>query len=251
MRHRMIGETTMKTIRQAAVAAAAVFLLVSAYVLAQGETAKEEPTAPGSLSLEQVVVRLQANYESINTYQADFEQEVRRLSGAEPITRARGHVLYKKPGKMVWNYLEPEEHVYINEGNTIWDYSKAEKEAYWLPVKDSIYKSFLLGLGDLERDFEISFHAGRKLSHRGEYQLSLVPRNEEERQVLGTLTFYVDPESFLVVRTESVDSLGNRNLITFKNFKLNIELEDSLFKFTPPPGVRVIEADKALREGGR
>jgi outer membrane lipoprotein carrier protein len=200
-----------------------------------------QPAAAGSdLSLEEIATKLQANYEKINTYTGRFEQEIWSRSTGKVVSHGEGEVKYKKPGRMVWHYQKPDEHIYINEGNTIWDYSPANKEAYQLPVRESVYKTFLLGLGDLRKDFEISFHSGRKMSADGFYQLDLVPKQDNERRVLGAITFYIDPGTFLVQRTESVDALGNRNTIKFSGIKLNVEIPDEVFRFVPPPGTKII-----------
>ena len=199
------------------------------------------PTPP-ALTLDQVIQKVQAHYQALKTYQVEFDQELYSASQARVISKGQGVVIYKKPSKMVWHYDVPEDHFYITDGNTLYDYAPADKEAYVMPVKDALYKSFLLGLGDLKKEFEISFHSGRPKTSDGLYQLDLVPRDQEERQALGTITLYLDPQSFQVKNTEMVDALGNRNHVVFKNPKENPDLPDSLFKFSPPPGVNVIKA---------
>jgi len=214
---------------------------------AQGGTGAAEAPTGGDLSLDQVVDRLQKNYEKVNSYQAGFDQELYSMTQGRVVSRGSGLVIYKKPGRMVWRYREPEEHLYITSGSTIWDYSPVEKEAYLIPMKEALYKSFLLGLGNVRDEFEASFHAGRKKNADGLYQVELVPRDKAERDSLGAITLYVDPDDFLVRSTEMIDALGNRNRITFKDLKTNPELPDSLFVFEPPPGVSVIRADQALQ----
>jgi len=214
-------------------------------VLSQGSNpppAGAPTPAPETLTLDQVIAKVQANYAAINTYSTDFEQELLSLSQGRVISRGAGTVIYKKPSKMVWTYQTPEEHLYITDGNTIWDYAPADKEAYIIPMKDALYKSFLIGLGDLKKEFEVSFHSGRAKNQDGLYQLDLVPRDQAERETIGTITLYVDPKDFLVRITEMTDVLSNQNRIAFKNMKLNPELDDALFKFNPPPGVKVIKA---------
>jgi len=214
-----------------------------------GTTVEKSGEAEETLALDDVIGRLQENYKKINTYQAEFEQEIYSMTQGRVMTRGKGTAFYKKPGKMVWRYQEPEEHLYLTSGNTIWDYSPVDKEAYVLPIKDALYKSFILGLGEIKKDFEVSFHAGRRKSKDGLYQLDLVPGNRAEREAIGTITIYVDPKYFMVRKTEMVDALGNRNRIRFFDIKVNPDLSDTLFKFEPPPGVEVIHAQE-LAPGG-
>ncbi len=204
-------------------------------------------TNPAPLSLEQVIEKLQANYQDVNTYEVDFDQQVIGVTQGRVISTSTGSVKYKKPNQMVWHYASPEEHLFITDGATIYDYCPADKEAYVLPMKDAIVKSFLLGLGDVKKDFEVSFHSGRALDKSGRYQLDLVPRNQAEREVIGAITLYLNPKNgFMVEVTEMVDPLGNHNQITYKNMKKNLPIDDKLFKFEPPPGVKIINAKDLL-----
>lgn len=227
---------------------AAALMAFPAHLQAQeNPPAKQEsrkdagPASVADLSLDQVVEKLQENYEKIKTYRADFSQELFSTAQGRVVTRGEGAVVYKKPGMMKWEYTLPEEHVYIIKGDTIWDYSPEDSEAYVLPVGDALYKSFLLGLGDISADFEISFHAGRKKDRQGRFQLDLVPREKKARETIGTITIKVSPEDFLVRETQLVDPLGNRNTIRFKNMKMNPEVNKEEFEFQPPPGTEVIK----------
>jgi len=232
-----------------------VFVLLISISYAQdkpGESSDEKPAesavsdavSTAELNLDQVIEKLQENYGKIDTYQAEFKQQLSSTVQGKVISKGSGTVFYKKPGKMLWRYTAPEDHIFLTDGNTIWDYSPVDKEAYVLPVSDRVYKSFLLGLGDIRKDFEVSFHSGRKKNKDGQYQLDLVPRSQVERETLGTITLYVDPESFMVKSTEMVDAFGNRNVMRFSDMELNVPLDDSVFKFEPPPGTQVIRSEE-------
>jgi len=213
-----------------------------ALALMIGFVAVAQQAAP-SLSLDQVRQKLEENYKTVATLQANFEQELWSATQGRVISKGEGTVKYKKPGKMVWQYVKPEEHLYLTDGDTIWDYAPVEKEVTIYQVKDSLYKSFLIGIGDLKKDFEVAFHSGRAKNQAGLYQLDLTPRDPLERETIGRITIYVDPATFLIRETETIDALGNRNVIRFKEVVKNPTLADDIFKFTPPKGVRVIKAD--------
>jgi outer membrane lipoprotein carrier protein len=227
-------------------------LLISACILApwlgtsQSGTGKDAPPAPppdNSLPLDQVIQKVQANYAKVQTYLADFDQQLFNTAQNREISHGSGFVIYKKPGKMVWSYGKPEEHYYFADGNTLIDYSPAEKEAYVLPLRDITIRSFLFGMGDLKKDFEVSYHDGRALTPSGLYQLDLVPKDPTDREAFGTITVYLDPKNdFLVTFTLMTDALGNENRMKFINIKVNDPIEDAKFKFTPPPDVKVTQA---------
>lgn len=239
----------MTYLKSPAVRAAALVLLMAGAAWSQTSPAPEPPAEAADLSLEQVIGKLQDNYAAIKSYQAEFDQEIYSMTQGRVISKNQGSIIYKKPSRMVWYYQTPEEHLYVTSGDTIWDYSPEDKEVYVLPVKDALYKSFILGLGDLKKEFEISFHSGKKRNSQGYYQLDLIPKDKAERESLGIIMMLVDPSSFLVLTTEIVDALGNRNRITFREIVKNPELDDSKFKFVAPPGVKVIRADEAVPAG--
>jgi len=234
------------TIKYLALMTFAFFPVVFAFAREGDEMQLEAEDTKPSSELGLVVKNLQQNYESIKTYRAEFEQEVFSLNRGKVISRGAGKVLYKDPGKMAWRYQEPEEHLYVTMGDTIWDYSPAEKTAYVMPVENALYKSFLLGLGDIEKDFEVSFHAGTPRNREGNFQVDLVPRDKTEREAVGRITLYIDPQSSMVVSTEMKDALGNVNRIKFKKVETNVEIKDRAFRFKPPPGTRVIEAGEMM-----
>ena len=97
----------------------------------------DTPTLP----LDDVLARLQENYKKIDTYSVEFEQRLYSVDQAKVINSGEGTVIFKKPGKMVWTYTKPEEHIYISDGDTIIDYAPRDKEAYIIPMRDAVYKS--------------------------------------------------------------------------------------------------------------
>jgi outer membrane lipoprotein carrier protein len=212
-------------------------------------------TAPApqdnALPLDQVIQKVQANYQKVNTYMVDFDQELFSPSRDQVVSKGSGFVIYQKPGKMVWRYGKPEEQYYFIDGNTVCQYIPADKEAIILPLKDRTIRSFLLGLGDLKKDFEVSFHEGRALTPSGRYQLALVPKDASDREAFGTIIIYLDPnQNYMVEFTKMTDGFGNENRMHFINMKINTPIDPSKFKFTPPPDVKVTQA-KDLTGGGK
>lgn len=59
----------------------------------------------------------------------------------------------------------------------------------------------------------------------------------------GTRTLWIDKETFFVLRDIFLGKDGKQNLGTYtvRNIEYNVELPDSLFEYTPPPGARVTD----------
>ena len=210
--------------------------------------------AEANLSLDQVVDKVQANYDQAKTYSASFRQEITSPSFGQAVSSGQGEIRFQKPGKMVWKYEKPEAHVYVLGGNTLWDYYPAEKRAIHLTLDQALIenapKSFLFGMGKLKQEFEISFHAGRPVEADGSVKLDLVPKSEQARAGLGTLVFTIGPKDFLVREVEMTDALGNLNHLWFENIKLNPTLDSKQFAWTPPKGVKVLSGDSPPAPSG-
>ena len=57
----------------------------------------------------------------------------------------------------------------------------------------------------------------------------------------GEVVIGVDPRDHRILATEVNDLFGNTTIIRFQNYKNNVGLARSLFAFTTPKGVDVID----------
>lgn len=212
-----------------------------------------EPSAGSTLTLDQVVDKLQANYDQAKTYTAAFRQEITSPGFGRPLNEGRGEIKYRKPGQMLWKYDQPEPHLYILDGNTLWDYYPAEQRAIHLTLDQALVqnvpKAFLFGMGKLKQEFEISFHAGRPVEPDGSIKLDLVAKDDQARAMLGTLVFTIDPQDFLVREVEMTDGLGNLNHLWFEQVKLNAPLAAKQFQWSPPKEVKIYRLGAEDAEG--
>ena len=103
----------MNTGKLVAIIAALWLGAVSLASYAQDEAAAPEAEKNGStvtktLTLDEVSAKLQLNYQDIHTYETRFDQEIYSVAQGRVMTKGAGVASYKKPGKMVWRYNEPE-----------------------------------------------------------------------------------------------------------------------------------------------
>jgi outer membrane lipoprotein carrier protein len=110
--------------------------------------------------------------------------------------------------------------------------------------------TFLAGLGNLSRDFTISY-ASPDTDSAGNPILELLPR--EASPLLRTLQIVVDREAvqarasgskrvyFPILSTTVRDPSDNQTIIKFTNIQVNRGLSRSNFRFIPPPGVEVVK----------
>jgi len=191
-----------------------------------------------TLSLDQVLSKVQEQYEVHQDFKANFVQES-FLKSLGKKQQAEGTVSFKKPGKMRWIYRRPTQQEIISDGKTLWTYRPEEKQviigAMTRAFQSKAPSTFLAGIGNLKRDFQARF--AKEIPLGKVYALELVPL--ETQGGLEKLSLVVDRQSFKILQAKIQDAMGNITQISFSKIQFDNQLSDSLFAFTPPPGVEV------------
>jgi len=184
--------------------------------------------------------QLQAHYQSIRDFSANFTQSY-RTGVLKTRTQESGTVAVKKPGKMRWTYTQPERKDLVSDGRNIYWYVHEEKQVVRRDVAEtaSTPDLFLSGKGDIGRDF-IATHATSSIP--GSVALKLVPRRAEPEYEYLVVAF--DPKSLQIRGLTTRDHQGGESSFTFSNMKENRGLSDKDFVFTPPRGVPVVDSER-------
>ena len=202
-----------------------LFALVTALAAAQ---TRQSPEA--------LAKDLQARYQSIRDFSADFVQTY-RAGVLKTQTQERGTVAVKKPGKMRWIYTKPERKELVSDGRTMHWYVPADKQVILSDVGDQANTPalFLSGKGDIARDFTPSYVAS---AVPGTVALKLLPRRSEPEYEYLVVT--LDPGTLQMRVLMTRDHQGGESTLTFSNMKENRGLPDKDFVFTTPRGVTVV-----------
>jgi outer membrane lipoprotein carrier protein len=212
-----------------------------------GSTARSEEAKP--LDPAVVIGLVQSFYDQTKTLQADFEQ-TRYTRLYDRYDRATGKVVFKKPGKMRWDYAQPNGQVFVSDGKKLLIYQPPEEgEKGGQLIERALEEdqlpsafSFLIGSGNLEKDFEV-----RLLEHDNEkfqagYVLQLIPKRSTPNY--EQLVFYVrtltteGKRAGIVQRVLIIDSAGNRNRFDFAKIKFNRDVSDKRFTYRAPKGTQ-------------
>jgi chaperone LolA len=194
--------------------------------------AQSAPTA------DQLARRLQAHYDTVRDFSADFTQTTR--SGLLPqMSVEQGEVQVKKPGRMRWTYRSPQEKIVGADGTDFFLYVREDRLVTYTPLPEpgqgTTALLFLAGFGDLTRDF--STHVPPDPPD-GEWHLMLTPRLAED--TFEVLTLMVDRRTLALRGLETTDDQGGRTTVRLSNYRENVGLRDDQFTFDPPRGVEVI-----------
>lgn len=192
------------------------------------------------LTAPELAQALQRKYDSIRDFSADFIHTYQGGVLKRQLTE-RGRVLIKKPGKMRWDYTEPERKQFVSDGTKIYFYIPADKQVIVSSVPTDAEATtpalFLTGKGRLTSDFTpslVELPAGLPAGSRA---LKLLPKSRQSDY--DWLVLAVDPATFVIRGLMTVDAQGGTSTFSFTNLKENVGLADNQFAFKIPRGVDV------------
>ena len=166
---------------------------------------------------------------------ARFTQSYRSgMLGREVVER--GVVSIKRPGRMRWEYKDPESKLFVTDGRTFYFYVPADKQVVVSEqdAERSLAGRLLSGRGGLLEEFDASLEEPLE---EGVLRVKLEPRREQPEVERAFLE--VEPSG----RIRSIlleDVQGNRTRFRFEGVRENTGVADKLFRFDVPAGVEVI-----------
>ncbi len=192
------------------------------------------PPAPAAPSAAALAAKVQAYYERTRDLEARFAQTY-TYAGFGRRQVSSGVLRVKKPGMMRWDYEKPTKKTIAVKGSRLVQWEPEENQAYVDDKFDASAMSaavtFLLGKGDLAREFDLS------VDDLG--ALVLRPKAPDPRVDSIALTV---AEDGAVTATRVLDGSGNVNELKFSGTKRNVGIQDSAFDVKLPKDVRRIAA---------
>jgi len=193
-------------------------------------------------TLEDAVQRLESAYRGIRDLKATFQQSAFNKTLNQTL-EAKGTLYLKKPGKLRWEYTAPTPQEIVSDGKRLWVYTPQLKQVNVSDAPSALAGpagSFLAGLGQVREQFTARFlNPAQPTDPDGLVVLDLTPK--QPQPMLARLVVSVDPQAWLVRKAVLYDQLGNTVAVRFLDVAVNAGLADTLFAFTPPPGVAVIQ----------
>jgi outer membrane lipoprotein carrier protein len=219
--------------RQSILAAA----LISTCLFAQQLPA----TAQDAPSVKELARRVDRHYNLLHSLKAGFTESYVGLG----IKRSEsGTLLLLKPGRMRWDYSTPPGKLFLLDGKYAWFYTEGDSQVQRIPAKqlDDLRSPlrFLLGHTELEKELDNLTIAPASNS---QFTLTGQPRGQgsgpDTRVPRLALTFTGDG-TITGIEIEEADGAITR--FTFTAEQPNAPIQPSVFHFTPPAGVPVIDA---------
>jgi len=191
--------------------------------------------APALSPAEALARRVEARHRGLGDLTARFAQSYRSGMLGREITE-KGTLSLKPPGRMLWEYRDPEKKTFVSDGRRFYFYVPADRQVIVREQADlrGIPALLLSGRGDILTQFEVTFD---EKAPPGRQRLVLVPRKPDPE--VEQVTLDVDPtdriRGILVL-----DAQGNRSRFEFEDIRENVGLKDRIFEFKVPQGVEVI-----------
>ena len=214
--------------------------LLLAFATAQAATvaAPAKPATADCPDPATIVKKLQARYDETRAFQAQFVQEM-KVASLGVSDRAEGTVVFKKPGKMRWDFQTPKAQQIISDGAILWISQPEDRQVLKAPFKAAFVSttpvSFLLGVGRITDEFRPETDArGCTATH---LYVRLASKKSEE---IGAVSFGVDRATYDIVEAAVTDPLGNVTTLGFSQIERNVDVPDATFEFVVPAGVDVI-----------
>lgn len=197
-----------------------------------------------SQDLETIIDNVQRQYEVTDDIQATFIQ-IALIKSIPQEKKSEGRVLFKKPGKMRWEYTDPEQQLLVSDGRTMWYYVAEDQQVIIQDTEDAYGSktpiTFLSGMGKLQNDFYIKLlpPSDETTQLVSGHRLELLPKQPQPD--LAKLILTIDPTTYQIVHTAVYDPYGNITDVYLQEIQINTSPPDDLFHFDiPEEGVDVI-----------
>ncbi len=185
-----------------------------------------------------VVDRLQQNYDATSDFVADFRQET-EVKTLNRSLKTAGKLSFKRPGKMLWRYDTPKDQFVLTDGNFLYFYQPEQNQIIKSPLKNAfrtdIPLSFLLGLGNLKKDFNASLLG----TEENQYILRLESKGDAGGY--SDIRLGVRKNTADIAWISVRDGAGNLTTLRFSEMRKGVGVKDTLFQLQIPYGADIVE----------
>ena len=205
------------------------------------------PSKAQNIEAFEVALKLQNTYESATNVIADFKQTT-TMKFSSRIRRGSGTMIFSKPGRMRWDYLNPDYQVLISDGRTISMYFEKSNQMIISDAKDYLQSdvtySFFAGTGDILRDFDVSTPDFTN-DTKNTFLLRLIPKSSHPQVAL--IYAWITHDTFLIAHLQIIDHFDTVTDLFFSNIQIDSdhygdrEINEALFTFIPPANTEIIE----------
>jgi len=203
---------------------------------------------PAFSQSESGVEQLRQFVRNSKTAEGDFVQQQLRApranesqeKGLKVVRETRGHFVFQRPGRFIWDTQKPFEQKLITDGKQLILWDKDLNQATFRPAGQALATTpaaILFGESSLDQNFDLVEGEERL----GMKWVALAPKkNPNSKGDLPYTKISVGMANGLPKALELIDGLGSVVLVTLDRIQLNVNLPANRFTFTPPAGAEVL-----------
>ncbi len=219
----------------------AAFVAVASVAVATAAfAATNDGQRPGELKA--ILDKIQHHYDATRSSSARFHEEIAPVGGLKRIRE--GTVYFRKPGRMRWEFATPDPETIVSDGERLYSYQPDLNQVIESPLKQALKTNgavgFLLGIGNLRRDFDAALPAAKPSD--GRVHVLLRPKGDGLKFEL-----VLDPATYDIVGFTMTDQIGDITKLSFSEIRDNPALDDALFAFKAPEGADIVTAPAPSR----
>ncbi|MBI3404414.1 MAG: outer membrane lipoprotein carrier protein LolA [Acidobacteria bacterium] len=203
---------------------------------------------PQKVSAAEVLHLIESRSRAAKTLKATFLE--RYSEGRQDVRIESGTVSFSRPGRMRWEYEEPEKKLFLADGLHVWFYVPADRTVTRAKTKESsdwrTPLAMLAGKGSLARACRLVEWAriteiANEKHNVGTYSafsIRCLPKENDQ----GFSEVVVDADSgYRPTRILIREPGGIETEFRFAAWQENVPLAESLFHFSAPQGVAIVE----------
>jgi outer membrane lipoprotein carrier protein len=193
--------------------------------------------------IQKILVGIETRYAG-KGFSAKFFQES-MLKAMMISDTAEGRLTVKRPGKMRWEYLVPDEQTIVTDGKSMWIYRPSDKQVMVGKAPDFFGDGkgagFLSDIRQIRTRFRIELQQSKSPDH---FRLRLLPKTPTPD--LADIILMVNRDDYLVEQVLTYNAYGDENRIDLEQIEFLDVIQDSLFRFDIPEGTDVLRLDEQM-----
>lgn len=177
-----------------------------------------------------------------------FVENVRTLSGrfvqtqtdehGEVVSSGAGEMAIARPGRFRWAYEQPYKQLMVCDGARIWAYDPDLAQVTVRPAGEALAGTPAELLATRARLGE-NFLIEDRGEQQGLHHVALTPKSGQGE--FKSIELWLSKG--VPQRLRFADPLGGTTDVELRELKVNVAIDDARFRFTPPKGVEVVEAE--------
>jgi outer membrane lipoprotein carrier protein len=175
-------------------------------------------------------------YNRTQTLQLSFTESYQQQGRARV---EKGDLFLRKPGRMRWQYTAPAGKLFVSDGKFIYSYTPQNNRAEKMKLKETedmrAPLAFLLGRLDFKKDF-------REFRARAEDDGVFITAIPKSDKLPYTEVSFLTAPDFSIRRLEVKGQDNSTLRFTFEKEVKDPALQDTLFRFSPPPGAEYVDS---------